>query len=225
MSSESFLVEENIKEFIEEMKEYDSIHLNEMPEYRLFISQIEEFFDKKLGKNLSEDEERKTISKTMIQNYIKDGLIMPPEGKSYNRNHVILLVIIYNLKSILTIKDIKKLLLPILEIADDESQTNKIEGIYNTYFALREIYLDEFDHVLNRDMELILEQLGEEEGIEEWQKVPEILLVLTLIVQANIRKRLAERIIELHFQSDESEDKDKVENEEKENQKGKENPI
>lgn len=213
MTNEPFSIGESIKEFIEEMKAYDSVHLDEMPEYRLFISQIEEFFDKKLGKNISEDEERKTISKTMIQNYIKDGLIMPPEGKSYNRNHVILLAIIYNLKSILTIRDIKKLLLPILEVADDESQGNKIEGIYSTYFDMKETYLDDFTQLLDRDMELIKEKLGkEEEG--KWQKIPMILLVLSLVAQANIRKRLAERIIELYFDSGEVNGDDK-ENEDK----------
>lgn len=67
----------------------EDIRLDEIPEYRLYISQLEEFFDKKLGKGNGDDEERKVISKTMIQNYIKDGLLMSPEGKSYNRNHAI----------------------------------------------------------------------------------------------------------------------------------------
>src|SRR5690554_2774211 len=104
MTIESFMVRDDVQEFIKEIKAYDSIRLDEIPEYRLFISQIEEFFDKKLGKDSDDDDERKTISKTMIQNYIKDGLIMPPEGKSYNRNHIILLALIYNLKPILTIR-------------------------------------------------------------------------------------------------------------------------
>ena len=197
------LFRDDIQEFIKEIKAYDSIRLDEIPEYRLFISQIEEFFDKKLGKNTDDDEDRKTISKTMIQNYIKDGLIMPPEGKSYNRNHIILLALIYNLKPILTIRDIKKLLLPILEMADDDSQANKIESMYSTYFALKESYLDEFINLVEHDLKIMDEKLNEEYN-GEWQKIPKILLVLMLITQANIRKRLAERIIELYFNTEES---------------------
>ena len=64
---------------------------------------MEELFDKKLG-SIEELDDKKVISKTMIQNYIKDGLVMPPDGKSYNKNHIILLIFIYNLKSILTIR-------------------------------------------------------------------------------------------------------------------------
>lgn len=203
MTIESFMVRDDIQEFIKEIKAYDSIRLDEIPEYRLFISQIEEFFDKKLGKNTDDDEDRKTISKTMIQNYIKDGLIMPPEGKSYNRNHIILLALIYNLKPILTIRDIKKLLLPILEMADDDSQANKIESMYSTYFALKESYLDEFINLVEHDLKIMDEKLNEEYN-GEWQKIPKILLVLMLITQANIRKRLAERIIELYFNTEES---------------------
>lgn len=64
----------------------------------------------------------------MIQNYIKEGLLMPPYGKFYNRGHVILLTLIYNLKSILTIKDIKKLLSPIFE-GELEEKTKKMKKI------------------------------------------------------------------------------------------------
>ena len=80
---------------------------------------------------------------------------MPPEGKSYNRNHIILLALIYNLKPILTIRDIKKLLLPILEMADDDSQANKIESMYSTYFALKESYLDEFINLIEHDLKIM----------------------------------------------------------------------
>jgi len=202
MCNEPSKVKDIIQKFIEELKAYDSIRLDEIPEYRLFISQVEEFFDKKLGKNVDDDEEKKVISKTMIQNYIKDGLIMPPEGKSYNRNHVILLAIIYNLKSILTIKDIKKLLTPILEKIDIEDNDDSIEHIYNTYFSLKESFLDDFLKILDQDMELINQKLENWE-FEEWEKIHKILLVLTLVTQANIRKRLAERIIEQYFTDEE----------------------
>lgn len=202
MCNQPYKVKDSIQEFIEELKAYDSISLDEIPEYRLFISQVEEFFDKKLGKNADDDEEKKVISKTMIQNYIKDGLIMPPEGKSYNRNHVILLAIIYNLKSILTIRDIKKLLTPILEKVDVDNNEDSIEHIYNTFFSLKESFLDGFSKDLDKDIDLINQKL-ENWGYGECQKIHKILLVLTLVTQANIRKRLAEHIIDLYFTDEE----------------------
>jgi len=205
MSSETYLTKDQIEKFIEEMRRYDNIKLEEIPEYRLYISQIEEFFDKKLGKGIGEDEDKKTISKTMIQNYIKDGLIMPPEGKSYNRNHVILLTIIYNLKSILAIKDIKKLLSPIVKILNDENNTTKIENIYNSYYKLKEIDFKRYPDILMREMEVIKKCLDEYDiSGEEWSRIPYLLLILTLIAQSNIRKQLAERMIELYFSDEDN---------------------
>lgn len=200
MSNESLMVRDSIREFIDELKMYDSIRIEEIPEYRLFVSQIEEFFDKKLGRNIDDEEERKTISKTMIQNYIKDGLIMPPEGKSYNSSHIMLLAIIHNLKSILAIKDIKKLLLPILEV-DDDDKSEKIGQIYNNYIDLKESYLDEFADSLEHDMERIKHEMDGDMK-DEFEKLPQILLILTLTTQANICKRLSERIIDLYFDTD-----------------------
>ena len=89
--------EDLLTQLFELINNSEDIQINEIPEYHLYISQLEEFFDKKLKKSNGEEDERKTISKTMIQNYIKDGLLMPPEGKSYNSSHVILLTLIYNL--------------------------------------------------------------------------------------------------------------------------------
>lgn len=203
MINESYLRKEQIQHFIDEIKAYDSIRLEEIPEYRLYISQIEEFFDKKLGKGIGDDEERKIMSKTMIQNYIKDGLLMPPEGKSYNRNHMILLALIYNLKSILAIKDIKKVLSPILAVVDDEDNISSIEHIYNSYFGIKEMDLKEYPDLLIENMNTIEEKLNHDSMKEtKWEKVPQLLLILTLIAQANIRKRLAEYLIETHFSNE-----------------------
>lgn len=208
MSSIAYLNKERIQEFIDELRLYDNIKLEEIPEYRLYISQIEEFFEKKLGKGTGDDEDRKTISKTMIQNYIKDGLIMPPEGKSYNRNHVILLTIIYNLKSILTIKDIRKLLSPILKAVDDENNTSKIENIYNSYYELKEADLNKYPDMIMENMETIKQYLDKYNiSGDEWDKIPQLLLILTLVAQSNVRKKLAEHMIELYFSNEKDEDK------------------
>ena len=77
-------------------------------------------------------------------------------------------------------------------------------NIYNTYFSLKESYLEKFPDLLDDYVVEIDEKVElQDELDEEWEKVPQILLVLNLIAQANIRKRLAERIIELNFKTDE----------------------
>ncbi len=204
MDDSMYKIQRQIMQFVGEIKDHEEIKPEDIPEYRLYISQLEEFFDKKLGKVNDDEEEKKAISKTMIQNYIKEGLLMPPYGKFYNRGHVILLTLIYNLKSILTIKDIKKLLSPIfegeLEEKDEENEENikKIEFLYNVYLELKQN--DTYEELLTSKFNAIYDYLiGEQEMDESWHTIHLLLLVLILIEQANVRKKIAEYIINQFF--------------------------
>ncbi|MGI6188903.1 MAG: DUF1836 domain-containing protein [Clostridiales bacterium] len=208
MEDSLFMIQRQIMQYVDDIKHHDDIKPEEIPEYRLYISQLEEFFDKKLGKAAGDEEEKKAISKTMIQNYIKEGLLMPPNGKCYNRGHVILLALIYNLKSILTIKDIKKLLSPIFstesqeenreENEEDDESIKRIEYLYNTYLELKQ--KDSYKELLTNKLDAIYDYLNDKPEITEpWYTAHLLLLVLILIEQANVRKKIAEYIINQHF--------------------------
>ena len=175
MEDSLFMIQRQIMQYVDDIKHHDDIKPEEIPEYRLYISQLEEFFDKKLGKAAGDEEEKKAISKTMIQNYIKEGLLMPPNGKCYNRGHVILLALIYNLKSILTIKDIKKLLSPIFstesqeenreENEEDDESIKRIEYLYNTYLELKQ--KDSYKELLTNKLDAIYDYLNDKPEITE----------------------------------------------------------
>jgi hypothetical protein len=179
------------------------IKLDDVPEYHLYISQLEEFLDKKLGKTNSKDEERKVISKTMIQNYIKDGLLMPPEGKSYNRSHIILLILIYSLKPILSIRDIQKLFSPILPNIDEEGCI-EIDDIYENYLALKDASVQELKSKLELLANRIEEQLFLKNAItNDLHKFKLMLFISTLATEANLQKLIAEFLIDKYFVNEE----------------------
>ncbi len=46
----------------------------------------------------------------MINNYVKHGVLKPPINKKYNRNHMASLFVIFILKQVYSISDIKKLI-------------------------------------------------------------------------------------------------------------------
>lgn len=182
----------------------EDINLDEIPEYRLYISQLEEFFDKKLGKANSDDEERKAISKTMIQNYIKDGLLMPPEGKSYNRNHVILLILIYSFKSILSIRDIRRLFDPMLSDINDEENHSDVDYIYEIFLSLKQESIEGLHSVLEDLAFRVSNQpLPETKTSAEQHQLRLLLFISTLITEANFRKRIAEFLIDEYFGNEE----------------------
>ncbi len=194
-----------IKNIMHEINKNSHIKIEDIPEYKLYISQVEELFEMKLGNIDNIDDDKKVLSKTMIQNYIKDGLVMPPEGKSYNKNHIILLIFIYNLKSILAIKDIKKLLFPIIDIAkSDEQDCGKIELIYTDYTQIREKFIDEnienFMKNIKDVHDELYDSLGKEGFMRDWTENMDILLIIFLLVmQADIYKKTAEYLIDRYL--------------------------
>jgi len=71
----------------------------------LTIAQVIKFCDKK----------SLPISRPMIQNYIRDGLLPPPINRKYTHKHLAALVIICKLKTVYDIPEIKDALAPYID--------------------------------------------------------------------------------------------------------------
>ena len=75
---------------------------------KLTISQLIKFFEKK----------KMSLTRGMVQNYIRDGLLPPPADKRfYTHKHIAALVVICKLKTVFDIPTIQKTLMPLM---DDE---------------------------------------------------------------------------------------------------------
>ena len=53
-----------------------------------------------------------SISRPMIQNYIRDGLLPPPMGRTYTQKHLAAIAIIHRLKTVYDIPAIKEAIAP-----------------------------------------------------------------------------------------------------------------
>lgn len=82
---------------------------NELPEIDLYLDQVVNYLEKYLGQ-YNVNQEDKTITKTMINNYVKLGIMPAPEKKKYSREHIAYLIVICVLKQIYSISDIGKLI-------------------------------------------------------------------------------------------------------------------
>ena len=86
---------------------------NEIPDIELYIDQVVSFLENHLSnyiKIYNEKTNEKTITKSMINNYVKHGAIKPPFNKKYNREHIAYLFVIFILKQIYSMYEIKKLI-------------------------------------------------------------------------------------------------------------------
>lgn len=112
-------------------KEIEDFHLprwNELPNIDLYIDQVVCLLEEYLSGYIKNDNEKeeKLITKTMINNYVKQDIIKPPVNKKYNKEHVASLFVIFILKQIYSINDIKKLIGLAIE-------TSPVEQAYNRF--------------------------------------------------------------------------------------------
>lgn len=81
----------------------------DIPAIDLYLDQILSLVAEKNSAASPRYRER-TLTKTMINNYSKDGLISPISGKKYSCAHIVEMLLVYNLKNTLSIEEIKRVL-------------------------------------------------------------------------------------------------------------------
>ncbi len=122
----------------------------ELPNIDLYLDQVVTLLEDYL-KNLvslkDDDKKDKVITKTMINNYVKHGILKPPVNKKYNRTHLARLIVICILKQVYSINDINALIKLALETSGIEISYNKfcivIEKSIDSTFNKKDFTYDE----------------------------------------------------------------------------------
>ncbi|WP_054740027.1 DUF1836 domain-containing protein [Cellulosilyticum ruminicola] len=185
-----------IDEMIESLKLNELIELESIPNIDLYMDQVITLFEEKLA-HTKRNENDKLLTKTMINNYAKDKLLMPAKKKKYTKEHIILMILLYEMKQILTIADIKEIFGTIIK--DGEVDSKKLNKIYKIYLKMKIIGLDAFENQVNTihsDLKEEIRILSQEEGKIEDEITQDMLMAILLTQKANYYKRLAEKIID-----------------------------
>ncbi|MHC1749195.1 MAG: DUF1836 domain-containing protein [Cellulosilyticaceae bacterium] len=185
-----------LTEIVKQLGLDDNIQLTDIPNIDLYMDQLITLFEAKL-QHTKRCEEDKLLTKTMINNYTKDKLLMPAIKKKYTKHHIILMLLIYDMKQILSINDIKQLL---SGIVDDKLEEEKLEKIYLAYLECKKLEKEYFDIGLEKRLETIKEQI-EKVGEENSKELEIMLLVQSFIIQASYHKRIAEKLIDYMVES------------------------
>ncbi len=82
------------------------LHAEELPAIDLYMDQIITLLEEKYDANRRTPDE-KILTKTMINNYSKEGLIKPIKGKKYTKEQIMQMLAIYAMKNTLSIQEIK----------------------------------------------------------------------------------------------------------------------
>ena len=190
-------INEMVEKIAAQVRSSNIIEIEDIPNIDLYMDQVTTFMDKCLAQYKRYDDD-KVLTKTMINNYTKAKIFPAPVKKKYSRTHLMLLIMIYHLKSILSIKDIGILFQSALSEQNKLKQERMIESIYSGFVSLQKqtiIYLagaaegrpDESFY----GKEAILTYDDDE--------TKRIMMTLALAIRANTEKQLAEKVLDLYL--------------------------
>lgn len=114
---------ENEKVFFEKLSAFEGFHMprwNDLPEIDLYMDQVISVTDKYLGALCTTDDP--ILTPSMINNYVKNGIIPAPIKKKYSREHLAKLLVICILKPVMEISAIAQ----IMERTENRSGTQRM---------------------------------------------------------------------------------------------------
>ena len=188
--------EESIMDIIGKLKNIDYINPEDIPNIDLYMDQVTTFMDQALAP-YKRSSDGKVLTKTMINNYTKAKVLPPPVKKKYGRTHIMLLIMIFHLKSVLSIKDIATLFQPIFALPTKEDAEKQTEKIYAGFIYLQKATLT----YMQASAEGIIDDtLFQQEIMADYdEEMKKIMLILLLAIRANAEKHLAEKVLDLYF--------------------------
>ena len=97
---------DELQAWLDKMENYRLPRFEDLPELDLYRDQLLTLVDKYIGPIWLED--GPVVTTSMVNNYVKNGLLPHPEKKRYTREHLAYLIAITFLKQVVSISDIKE---------------------------------------------------------------------------------------------------------------------
>ena len=181
-----------IKQLAEEMSKNSLVSYEDLPKYDLFLSQVIDYLNDKFV-----DEK---FTNNIVQNYTKSEVITKPEDgkkRGYTKIHLIQLVLLGYMRPVLTTEEIKKVFsLAFNEINDRNDDILSWEEAYKTFVKIQKESLDDY-LITSLTHEEKLEELIKEFNLKDSdeERIKIFLLVLTLIAEASVIKKLVQKLV------------------------------
>ena len=163
---------QKLNDWVAAVREFEPTPWERLPELELYMDQVITLMGKQL--ELFQAGEERLLTSSMINNYVKGGVLPRPSQKKYSRDHLAMLTMICMLKSVLSLPEIQKT----MHGLDAES---RVETLYPDFSAMEKRALD-----------------GVVERIQDMPEPSEEALyrmAMELAVEANVRRTAAARIL------------------------------
>ena len=206
-----------LNSIIKSLDRTEHIRPEELPNIELYMDQVTTFMEQRLKTASRNPEDDKIMTKTMINNYVKNHLMPPPDKKKYSKEHMLLLIFIYYFKGFMSIGDIQTLMEPLTKQYFGEDKDFKLEDIYREVFSMEKEEIDS----LKKD---VIKKFRKAEGTfeEAPEKGQEFLKMFSFICllcfDVYLKKMMIEKMID---NISELGNQGETEKQEKEKRKGK----
>lgn len=179
------------QEIIDRLALKKQIPVEEIPKIDLYIDQVIQLFDTGFSE-MKRKPDDKILTKTMINNYAKGKLFYPVSNKKYSRNHVMLISLIYQMKSALSINDVKQVLAGINDKAAQKEMD--LSCFYESYLEVQRSN----DELFKGNIEQQLSRTEEESGGfgDDREEIEKVLRIASLVHMSNLYRRAAEILVD-----------------------------
>lgn len=173
----------------------EDLSAKEIPAIDLYVDQIINLVSEKQKEGSARYYDRQ-LTKTMINNYSKDGLITPVKGKKYNKEQIVQILTIYTLKNTLSIGEIKRLLNGAYAVEGFDG--DDLIALYDRYLAIKE---------QNRGYALeILEELQHRSELDVTEEKDLMMTIGGLLSLSAFLKDIAQSMIDAEYPEPEPEE-------------------
>jgi len=184
---------EEFLDFINNSSFLNQIELSKIPNINLYMDQALTFMNENLYKNNPND---KILTKSMINNYVKNNLLPKPENKKYFPQHIINLIYVFYMKQILTLDDVKSIC---NSYTDDHFKLNDMSNLYNVFLNVEKEQVKK----LEDEVQSLATNLYSNPSCKEFDDSEKLfLLILLLSSRANTYKIMIEKLLEYNSHDD-----------------------
>lgn len=169
--------------WVKELEQYRMPTWNDLPDIDLYMDQVITYLERQLSV-FTKSEDEKLITPAMINNYVKNEIIPRPIQKKYTREHLAHLISILNLKNILSLMEITKLI-------SHETVDKPVDVLFNQLNAIQ----DEAFKSTAIKVQEALENL-DKDYIDKNNEEKLSLLSLKFTLEANANRIAAKKILD-----------------------------
>lgn len=208
-----------LNSIVKSLDRTEYVRPEDVPDIELYMDQVTTFMEQRLKPATRNPEDDKIMTKTMINNYVKNHLMPPPDKKKYSKEHMLLLIFIYYFKGFMSIGDIQTLMEPLTKQYFGEDRDFKLEDIYREVFSMEK---EEIDSLKKDVIRKFRKAEGTfEEGPEKGQEFLKMFSFICLLCfDVYLKKRMIEKMIDSIAELKNPEETEKTEKEKRRSRKG-----